>query len=150
MMKCLTVKKFMLLSMGVLLLLSSCGCFYGDLELGGGYILWKDGGYQDISYYDGEDYDCSGSHLVLDENVVKYSNSPNHLLLECQNSQRRPEYSLHYWIIDKSVKIDMDYCKDQTTCDSVLHAGLTGPFDSISFHGTLSRMGISLHWEEED
>lgn len=121
----------------------SCSNFYGDENLGSGYFIWKDGRYKSIVYKSDESL-SDGGYSVIEKNVLKAKSNESYLIVLTSDLQNTGEELHEYWLIDKTVLIDMDSCNDQASCDKLLKSNVTGPLDSLSFSKIIEKQNIHL------
>lgn len=139
------------------LFFSSCASLFNDVEnLGSNYYLLKDG-FNDIIYsedrdcaYRGEGYALNGAY----ENVTAYNKSKKYIIFRTNSSRIKDTILAEYWVIDKEVSVDLERCRNSdadTAChNKTLRAGLTGPFDSLTFYKRLDSLKIKMELKHTD
>ncbi|WP_146106305.1 hypothetical protein [Aureicoccus marinus] len=124
-------------------LLIGCENFYGDESLGSGYFLWKEGSYASIGYTGNNDNSSIG-YTVIKENVLEAKKNENYIIVKTVMFNKDQQKNLSYWVIDKSIKLDMSLCTDQSSCDSLLLSNLTKEKDSLAFKMLLKDKNVNL------
>jgi len=112
----------------------------GDVVLGNGYYLFENGPFTSIVYDSSPKYQNKGLPVIPFE-VVKQEANSNYIFAITLNDNNTVK---SYWIIDKNIKIDLDDCSDQKSCDSLLQLNVSGPMDSINFYNTIAKKNITL------
>ncbi|PQJ16573.1 hypothetical protein BST99_13345 [Aureicoccus marinus] len=120
-----------------------CENFYGDESLGSGYFLWKEGSYASIGYTGNNDNSSIG-YTVIKENVLEAKKNENYIIVKTVMFNKDQQKNLSYWVIDKSIKLDMSLCTDQSSCDSLLLSNLTKEKDSLAFKMLLKDKNVNL------
>ncbi len=116
----------------------SCN-FYGDKNLGNGYILARDGSYSEIDY---------GVYPVMHESVRYCNYNKSFIILMTTRSEKPPNVIREYWIIDKSIPVVLKDHVSQEEFNKLLRIGLTGPLDSLEFYRQLKNKKIDLQLNE--
>ena len=132
-------------SIVLLALIASCNLpskssQHGDIELGSGYYLFKDGPFTTIVYTKKKPYNSMGLP-VLPYTVVESESNKRYIFaitLDDENVNKS------YWAIDKSIPINLNDCSDQVSCDSLLRSNVVGPIDSITFYHQFRDMNVKL------
>jgi len=138
----LYIMQFLMLTFMVLMI-NSCKTTsqsHGDKDLRDGYYLMEDGLFTTIVYNDSPKYRFTG-FVVIPFTVINYMEGNNYILaisLDDDNIIKS------YWIIDKSISINLDECPENSSCDSLLKSNVQGPMDSINFYNTIAKKNITL------
>ena len=135
-----------LLSFLFVSLVVGCNNFYGDESLGSGYFIWKEGSYASIGYT-GTNNNSSIGYTVIEENVLEAKTNENYIIVKTVKYNKDQQKSLSYWVIDKSIKLDMSLCIDQSSCDILLLSNLTKEKDSLAFKKLLKHKNVSLSFD---
>lgn len=138
-------KIFIINSLLVILLVSSCkfSSLIGDKDLKSGYIFTADGDQACIIFSPSIPYRGTGL-LVIPAKVVEVKYDKNYIIAK---SIDKGKSEMKYWIIYKSISIDLNNCTDQTSCDSVLMSNVEGPLDSVLFNKILKENSIPLSFD---
>jgi len=115
----------------------------GDKKLGEGYILSEDGKYTSIVKSTTKPYRGSGLE-VIPPTVTKFKANKNYIIALSIDIETKVR---NYWIINKSITINLADCKDQASCDSVLRSNVEGPLDSVLFNKKLKENSIPLSFD---
>ncbi len=125
--------------------MSSVARLRGDKDLGNGYYLFEDGPFTSIVYNNSKQYKSTGLEVIPFE--VTKTEVINNLVLAIRLNEDNTVKS--YWIIDKSIPIDINKCNDQNSCDSVLRSNVIGPVDSIAFYTEIANRNLILNGFEK-
>jgi len=117
----------------------------GDKDLGNGYYLFEDGPFTSIVYNNSPQYKSTGLEVIPFE-VIKAKVVRNNIIAIRLNEDNIVK---SYWIIDRSISINLDDCNDQKSCDSVLRSNVLGPLDSITFYKEIANKDIILNGFEK-
>lgn len=90
---------------------------------------------------------ADGAYSVIDNNVLKFNYNSSYIILNTFNYKNTGEESLDYWIIDKSIPVNMDDCNNQESCGELLKSNVEGPIDSLNFYRRLKERDIKLTFD---
>lgn len=133
----------------IVLMMSSCSNFYGDKNLGSGYFLWQDGRYKEIVFSTEKVYKGEVIYNVIEENVSNVNFNDSYIIVKTSKFIDPKTELTKFWVIDKTVSINLNNCHDQASCDKLLKINVTGPMDSISFYQKLKKLNIGLKFKRE-
>jgi len=137
--------------MFVVLSLTSCfgPKFWGDVDLGDNYILWRDGHYCSVDYVCKTRNSKNNIPLVL-ENVFQYAYNDSFIVAKTVHYQEPDICSINYWIILKSDSIMTLSCSraDFNEVDSILKKQIIGPIDSVKFHEEIQNYNFSFQFQK--
>ena len=120
-----------------------CGCnFYGDVNLGNGYFLWRDGGYREVIYCFFQEKD-EGGYSLMHENVLSYSVSDSLIFIKTINANVEDSEAYDYFMIKKKY-LNIKDCENQHQIDSVFKTIIIPLKDSNTFYQLLSINKLSL------
>lgn len=122
--------------------------FYGDEKLGAGYFLSKDGRYKAIDYSPDENYKGDGGYAVIKENVKSLNYNKSYIIVQTSRYEKPSNEVKEFWVIDKSVPINLKDFKNQDEFDKLLKVGLTGPLDSVQFYRLIQEKNIDLKFKD--
>jgi hypothetical protein len=123
--------------------------FYGDEKLGVGYFLYKKGRYKSINYTPDENYKGEGvSYIVIKEQVKKINYNKAYIIVQTSRYEKPSNEVKEFWVIDKSVPINLKDFKNQEEFDELLKVGLTGPLDSVQFYRLIQEKNIDLRFKD--
>lgn len=131
--------------------MSSCSTsiFFGDKKLGKGFYLVKYGRYQSIEYSPDENYKGDGGYSVIKEHVISYNYGKTHIIVKTSRYKNKTNEIREFWIIDKTIPINLKNYKNQEGFNKLLKVGLTGPLDSIEFYRQMKVKKIDLRFKEK-
>lgn len=138
-------KLYIINSILVILFVSSCklSSLMGDKDLKNGYIFTADGNQACIIFSTSKPYRGTGLQ-VIPAKVVEVKYDKNYIIAKSIDKGKSEK---KYWIIDKSISIDLNDCTDQASCDSLLRSNVEGPLDSILFNKKLKENSIPLNFD---
>lgn len=121
----------------------SCN-FYGDINLGDGYYLWRDGQYREIVYRPLKNND-KGAYSLLHRNVYSYSVTDSTIFIKTLSfvdEDNDKEISEYYLI--KKKKLYLEECINQKQIDSIINTIVISIEDSTSFYRILEKNKLTL------
>ena len=119
--------------------------FYGDVNLGGNYILNRDGNYRAIMYNPNKKNNGYG---VINQNIRFVNYNDSFIIAKSIEYVKTEGLKLEYWIIDKRKPVILKNVNTQSSFDSLLRVNLTGPLDSLEFYRLLKINRIELELKE--
>jgi len=138
----MNVRNFTLLYLFFLCTTYACN-FISSLEvrdLGGGYFLTLDGINASVLYTEKDTYRGTGIRIIKPP-VTEVKHNNNYIIASSMNLKTREKF---FWIIHKTIKINLNDFHDQKSYDSLLMSNVTGPLDSLNFLLYLNEKGIDL------
>ena len=125
------------------IILFLCGCnFYGDIDLGDGYYLWRDGRYKEISYRPSQGKN-NQSYSLMHKNVSSYSFSDSAIFITSVRYLKNDKKSTEYYMIKKQKSL-LDECVNNNQINSIVNSIVIPVKDSASFYAILKRQQLQL------
>jgi|JI6StandDraft_1071083.scaffolds.fasta_scaffold277839_2 hypothetical protein len=127
--------------------------FYGDEDLGNGYVLWKDGGHQGITFSEEKPYTGNGGLDVISNHVQSIDYNNNYIIAKTNYNTGHlsdsTDYRIKYWIIDKTIQIGYDdfSVSSERINSKYIKSIVFQSDDSATFFNELKRRKIVLKFK---
>ena len=125
---------------------NSCN-FYGDVDLGNGYYLWRDGKCEEVVYRLNNKNREYPIMCPIKMNVNSYYVNDTSIYIETlyyENKNNIIRKVNKFYIIKKKT-LNIDKCDNQKQIDSLFKTIIVPIKDSISFYKILSDKGFELN-----
>uniref|UniRef100_UPI003217EAF3 hypothetical protein n=1 Tax=uncultured Draconibacterium sp. TaxID=1573823 RepID=UPI003217EAF3 len=128
------MKPLRVISLIILVFISSCGNFYGDLDLGGNFYYMTEPSFNDIYVPTNKKKPYSGGSLVI-RDIVSLGYNSSYILATSNRND-----TLFYWIINKNKK------SQELGYDNYSNLRLSNlkQVDSVQFHNFVDIENIEL------